>query len=251
MNTNQRFRLWLLLAFIGLLSAGSLYFSDIPLDNLPPEVLARIPKSTLKWLIMINPAVLVLLLSGIGVACFDRVHLTAPVLEKIIDKNRTTTTSISHLLLHGLAGGIVAGVLLSMISLYFEPQLPPEFTQATKGPELNIITKLMYGGIAEELMMRFGIMSVIVFALFKATKKLSAPVYIIAILISSFLFALGHFPVIYQFVKEPGPIIFTYVILGNCTGGIIFGWLYWKKGLESAIIAHAVTHLVMTAFTLI
>lgn len=249
MTNNQRLRLWLLLSFIGLLSAGSLYFSEIPLDNLPPEVLARIPAATLKWLIMINPAVLVITLTGIGVLCFDKVNLTAPLFEKIIDKNRVFKTSPAAILKYGLAGGILAGILLSFISLSFEPQLPEEFTKATKGPDLSIITKLMYGGIAEELMLRFGIMSVIMFALFKITRKLTVANYVIAIAISSFLFALGHFPVIYQFVNDPGPMIFAYVILGNCTGGIIFGWLYWKRGLESAILAHAVTHLVMTAAT--
>jgi membrane protease YdiL (CAAX protease family) len=28
-------------------------------------------------------------------------------------------------------------------------------------------------------------------------------------------------------------------------GGLIFGWLYWKKGLESAFIAHVFIHVVL------
>ncbi|MDB4228189.1 CPBP family glutamic-type intramembrane protease [Flavobacteriaceae bacterium] len=34
-------------------------------------------------------------------------------------------------------------------------------------------------------------------------------------------------------------------MLGNSVGGIIFGWIYWKKGLESAMIAHIFAHILM------
>jgi membrane protease YdiL (CAAX protease family) len=35
------------------------------------------------------------------------------------------------------------------------------------------------------------------------------------------------------------------VILLNAVGGIIFGWLYWKKGLESAMISHFSADIVL------
>jgi len=31
----------------------------------------------------------------------------------------------------------------------------------------------------------------------------------------------------------------------NGIGGIIFGWLYWKKGLESAMISHFSADIVL------
>jgi membrane protease YdiL (CAAX protease family) len=37
----------------------------------------------------------------------------------------------------------------------------------------------------------------------------------------------------------------AYVIIGNSVGGLVFGWLYWKKGLESAFIAHIFAHVAM------
>jgi membrane protease YdiL (CAAX protease family) len=41
--------------------------------------------------------------------------------------------------------------------------------------------------------------------------------------------------------------LISYIILGNSLGGLIFGWLYWKKGLEAAFIAHIMSHVVMVA----
>jgi formate/nitrite transporter FocA (FNT family) len=45
-------------------------------------------------------------------------------------------------------------------------------------------------------------------------------------------------------------ILLTYILLGNSIGGVIFGWLYWKKGLESAMVAHVFAHVVMVAVSL-
>jgi membrane protease YdiL (CAAX protease family) len=37
----------------------------------------------------------------------------------------------------------------------------------------------------------------------------------------------------------------TRIILLNALGGIVFGCLYWKKGLEAAIIAHFSADIVL------
>ena len=70
-------------------------------------------------------------------------------------------------------------------------------------------------------------------------------VFWIGIVFSAVLFAVGHFPVVYQAVGTPSPGLLTYILIGNSIGGIIFGRLYWKKGLESAVIAHIFAHVVM------
>ncbi len=249
MNNRQRFHLWMILSSLGLIAVLSLLFSEIPLDNLPPEVLKRISKETLRWIIMANPAILILLFTGLGVSCFDRVNFRAPLLEQIIDTSRSTNDPVSKIVLQGLLGGMLAGISIVIISKIFTPYLPAAFADDTQGPDMHLITKIMYGGVAEELMIRFGIMSGITFVLYKITHQLTAAVYILSILISSFLFALGHFPVMFQYAPDPSVFVYLYVILGNCAGGIIFGYLYWKRGLESAMIAHAVAHLTMTSLS--
>jgi hypothetical protein len=41
--------------------------------------------------------------------------------------------------------------------------------------------------------------------------------------------------------------LMLFVIVGNSAFGLIAGYLYWKKGLESAMLAHALTHIVLFA----
>jgi membrane protease YdiL (CAAX protease family) len=36
-------------------------------------------------------------------------------------------------------------------------------------------------------------------------------------------------------------------IVLNGIGGLVFGWLYWKKGLEYAIAAHFIADIVLLA----
>lgn len=78
--------------------------------------------------------------------------------------------------------------------------------------------------------------------IFNGTKSI---VYWIGIIVSALIFALGHFPIAYQTVENPTSGLLTYILIGNTIGGIIFGWLYWKKGLESAVMAHILAHIIM------
>jgi len=40
-------------------------------------------------------------------------------------------------------------------------------------------------------------------------------------------------------------IIIFYTIFGNFIPGLIFGFLYYKNGLEIAMIAHIVAHIIL------
>ena len=34
-----------------------------------------------------------------------------------------------------------------------------------------------------------------------------------------------------------------YIIAANMSAGMIFGWIYWKRGLEAAMISHVLAHV--------
>lgn len=60
---------------------------------------------------------------------------------------------------------------------------------------------------------------------------------------------MGHLPVAsYLIGSLNGPVV-LFVVGLNATFGLLFGWLFWRRGLESAMVAHAVTHLVSYAAT--
>ena len=93
--------------------------------------------------------------------------------------------------------------------------------------------------------MRFGLMTLLIWIASKIFKGTNSIVYWIGIVIAAIIFALGHFPIAYQSVNNPSVGLLAYILIGNTIGGLVFGWLYWKKGLECAFLAHIFAHLIM------
>jgi len=248
--TKFKIKLWLTLTIIGLIGIASLLLSDLPLDNLPEKVTKAISPETLKLLILINPSLILIISTVIGTILYDKVKLTIPIFEKLLNKPDSATFSLLDITKQGIILGILAGVLIFSIGKISEPYLPQVLTDATKDINLNIFTKVLYGGITEELLTRFGLMSLFVWLLFKMFKRLNSAIYWSAIIISAILFALGHLPIVFQAVAEPTLPIYTYIILGNSIGGLIFGFAYWKKGLECAFISHSFAHLTLITLNL-
>jgi hypothetical protein len=155
----------------------------------------------------------------------------------------------------GLLGGLAGGVSIVLTGLLWTPYLPSEVVTriSALGEFVPIITRLLYGGITEELLLRWGLMTLIVWAgwrLFqKGGNKPKPGIYIGAIVISSVVFGIGHLPIAYLLFPGATISLTLFVIVANSMFGLIAGFLFWKKGLESAMIAHMLAHVVMLTAT--
>ena len=143
--------------------------------------------------------------------------------------------------------GLIAAVVLRGFDYLFRPFLPDDLIELLQPySALEFITALLYGGILEELLMRFGLMSLLVFIFWKLFDRKSAKpsnwVFIVAILISALLFALGHYGVTASNI-EITPFIWFRMILLNGLPGFFFGWIYWKHNLELAMLSHMFAHI--------
>jgi membrane protease YdiL (CAAX protease family) len=66
---------------------------------------------------------------------------------------------------------------------------------------------------------------------------------------SALIFALGHLPLLMAISPDAQPWLVAAVLLGNAIPGLLFGWLFWRKGIEAAMFAHMLTHLISTVVT--
>lgn len=230
---------------IGLIGILSLLTVNIPLPpEIEKELLKKLTPQQIKLVLLINPSILLLIMVTVGTILYDKLNFRVPIIEQLIGKN-TGNIDLGGILKFGMIGGIASGVLLGAVSLLFLPLLPPEFIEAGEKLKLTLAGRFLYGGFTEEIMMRFGFMTVVVWVFYKLVKELKPSVYWGGIIVAAIMFGLGHLPLAFQLVENPPIELITYILVGNSIGGIIFGWLYWKKGLESAIVAHVFTHVIL------
>ena len=143
--------------------------------------------------------------------------------------------------------GCFVGVLLVVLTKI----APAEIAKIGQAFDIPLVAKLLYGGVTEEVIMRWGLMSALVWLpwrLLQGRNGLPRAKYVIgAIVCAGLLFGAGHLPaVVAMGVPLTAPVL-AYIIFGNAVPGMLFGALFWRKGLEAAIIAHALAHAISVA----
>ena len=145
------------------------------------------------------------------------------------------------------------GCALVMISDYYlfaplSPQIQATYTKESF-TLVSLLFSMLYGGIIEEIMLRFFFLSLLVFIFdligrkTKNGKTLPRWYYWMANIIAALLFALGHLPATRMAFGSLTPMLVGRALLLNGVLGLVFGFLYIKKGLQYAMLAHASTHL--------
>ncbi|WP_426031381.1 CPBP family glutamic-type intramembrane protease [Caulobacter sp. DWP3-1-3b2] len=218
-----------------------------PMELLQPSSLHFGPL-TFRGLTLINPLILVLASVGIGSWLAPSVGLRAPLVEALILRHGAVAV-LRRQIVPALAAGLATAVILFGYNLISTP-----WFASTKMPNVPIplVTKILYGGIVEELMTRWAVMTFLVWAGWRLARRpdpLPPALYLIATLLAALVFAAGHLPLLFVLMPSPSVSLVAAVILGNTLPGFLFGLLFWRRGLEAAVMAHAIAHLFFTLAT--
>ena len=247
-------RLFLILWLAGIVGVLSFLLVDLKalLALLPVPAGTEIPQVTpaLKLLSLVQPTVLLSVAVLIGVALASKVGLSSPVAEAAA-KGEELGLALKPQIIPALIGGLLGGVGVILTWFLWKPFLPAELV--ARSTELNKLlplpTRLLYGGFTEELLLRWGLMTLLVWAAWRLFQKRQgeprAVYFISAIIASAVIFGLGHLPIALAISHYASAPLIAYVIVVNSFFGLIVGYLFWKKGLESAMIAHMLAHVVM------
>lgn len=255
---NFKTKLFVVLWLAGMAGILSFLLVDLHalLSQIPVPAETKLPSSiwALKLLTLIQPTVFLSVAVFVGVALASKVGLFAPAAEAV-SAGRQFSLALRPQLVPGLLGGITGGAAIFLIWILCQPFLPPQFvTLSLKLSDfIPLPTRLFYGGFTEELLLRWGVMTLLVWApwrLFQRGQGKPRTIYFAsAIVVSSVVFGLGHLPIAFAFSSEVTASLVFYIIAGNTAFGLIAGYLYWKKGLEAAIIAHMMAHVVLVTAT--
>lgn len=251
----------LVLFAMGLIGIASLAPTVAPiidqqLANLPPDTPdIPIAPEALVVLSLLQPTLLLLIAVVVGLLTAPRVGLRSLVLTRIAGDAAGSLAWRAALMGALLAGGLIVG-----LDVLFQPFIAQHFAAATDGAAAGgrglfpTLAGVLYGGITEELLVRWGFLSLVAWGIWRVqgrpvdrTGQAAAGVMWAAILASALVFAVGHLPALLAQVESVSALLLVRTLLLNSLGGLIFGWLYWQHNLETAMLAHGASHIVMTA----
>lgn len=253
MKTNVKTRLFLILFFTGMTGTLSLLLLDLNamMALVPVQDQSDVAITPLiRILSLIQPAVLLAAAVLIGVTLAPKVGLSAPLAESLATGARSFAP-LKPQIVPGLLGSLAGALSVVLSSVIVTPFLTSQTLDRIHNflGLMPLPTRLLFGGITEELLLRWGFMTLLVWiawrVLQKGAGKPTSTHFILAILISSVVFAVGHLPTAVVVVGEASIALVLFVIVANSLFGMVAGYLYWKYGLESAMIAHIFGHVVL------
>ncbi len=251
-NWKVFFILWIasILATIAVLPYA-FEFQSSALQNLKlPPLWILIATALLQTAVMLAIAIFA------GMFFASRVGLGAPILDATT-RGESVGKRIRDILPFSILLGVAGTLLLLGLEFFvFQPALVKQFGEAAAPLNLRTgqpaawkgLLASFYGGIAEEVLLRLFVMSLFVwlghFISKTAEGKPTPAVVWIANILAAVLFGLGHLPAVTTIVPITPLLIAREVVLNGLLG-ILFGWLYWKRGLEAAMISHFSADLVL------
>jgi hypothetical protein len=207
--------------------------------NLRAAVPAIAP-GVLKALTLIQPALLLAAGAALGAALAHRLGL-ASHLARVNLRRRL----VDELPLAIAAGLVVGGAIVALDRTVFLGPAPREAASLPSVVE-GLAGGMLYGGLTEEVLMRWGLLSLVAATMLKlARRRFDAQpriVYVIAIALVALIFAAGHLPAASVIAPLDAPLV-TRILVLNGIAGVIYGALFWRRSLEAAMAAHTATHV--------
>lgn len=232
----SRLRLWL--ALLGLAAAGLLLATPFLLPVVQQMLLGKKVHTPLGVVLALQGGQLLVfsgLMAAVGVWCAPAVGLDAPLLRSRLAGQRVGRRLLGLLPTAVLWGTLSAAVLL-VLSLAFKSHLPTGGAFPDM-PVWRTATAAFYGAIVEELLCRWGLLTLFAFLLAKLGVSRTAGFWV-ANVMAALAFAALHLPAALALGMRPTPLVLGYLLVANSLVGLVCGWLFRRRGLESAMLAH-------------
>lgn len=241
-GTPHRLRQWTAMWLAGMLGMAVVAATVVPALITGREL--PLPMPVIALASLVQGGLLLALAVWAGIVLSPRVGLRAPAFEAFA-RRAPIAPALQAQWRPGLMGGLAGGALLVALTRI----TPAELAAAGAAFDVPLAARLLYGGITEELLLRWGLMSGLLWLLHRLAgqpaRTPSSTLAGLAIALSATLFAAGHLPAVASLVGGLTAPVVAFVMLGNTVFGVIAGLLYWRRGLEAAVIAHGVAHLVL------
>jgi hypothetical protein len=237
----------LLTGLIGVISLLPLILEQVAGAVSAAPELAGLPDAVIVLISLINPLIILAVAVAVGTLTARHVGLRSLIAEKA-----ASGESIFPELRPTLGLAAVTGLILAVAIYALDWALLP-FTGLGSNslvveavPPARLVMGLLYGGITEELLLRWGFLSLLAWLgwrVFQGGKNPpSRAILWGATLMAAVVFGIAHLPAMAA-VTVLTPMVVLRTVFLNTLGGMVFGWLFWRYNLETAMVSHASTHV--------
>jgi hypothetical protein len=201
---------------------------------------------------LIQGVVVAAITGGLGLWLGPKVGLGAPDLRGMLHGEPGSGRRVLSALPLAAGLGVAFGVVALALEAGFVPLLPEavqrSFEEASIPPPWEGFLASIGAGVNEEILFRLGLMTLFVFLgakLLRQGERPAAGVLWTAMVLATLLFGAVHLPQAAALGGGLPASLVAFVLLGNGLGGVVFGWLYWKRGLVAAVTAHFAADIVL------
>lgn len=248
-NRRLTWKTWLVLMLAALVGAIAIlpYALALTPPALPP---GGPPLAVLLVLSVLQTLVLVGIATAVGLWLGPTVGLGAPLLRAWLAGDANAPRQFRASLPLAAALGLASGIAIVVLDVFaFAPYLRGALPAATpKEPDAwRGLLASLYGGIDEELLLRLGFMTLLAWLGSKVSRANGPPssgVMWTANILAALLFGVGHLPATAAVLPLTWVVVVRAIVL-NGLGGVVFGWLYWRRGMLSAMASHFCADLVL------
>jgi hypothetical protein len=209
----------------------------------------RMPMALLLVLQVAQNAVLYGVLAGIGLFLACRTGLGLPFIEGWIQR-KPIQGRLGRVLVVSIAIGLVGGLIIAGLDAWvFGPSMKTMLQSlnitlpaSTIPPAWQGLLASFEGGITEEVLLRLFALTLLAWIGSLVSHddygRPSLVILWLANVLAAVLFGLGHLPATAAAGLPLNGLVITRAIVLNGILGLAFGWLYWTRGLESAVVGH-------------
>lgn len=200
-------------------------------------------------LAMIQPLLLGIIAIYGGHRYATRVNLRSLTNEWIGDSNTTVEDEKKYTLKDSIPFVVIFAIFLTILNLgfdvVFQNWLPEIYHPNFSIPNLNqIFSNILYNGIGQEILLRWGIMTTIIYVLSSRGKELNHWIYVVGIVFTSILYAFAQYNSA-STLADFHFILVLRILLLNGLDGVLFGWLYYKFHFEAAVLSHVLVNVLI------
>jgi len=198
------------------------------------------------------------IVAAIGLFVAGRIGLGLPFLESWLAGKPDWARVRKFVVPAILAGVLASAAIIALDTGVFAPRLSAELKQsALQGQQTPTLSAPVwagflasfYGGITEEILLRLFMLSLFAwigrFVNRAPDGRPGMAALWVANVLAAVLFGLGHLPATAAAGLPLDALVVTRAIVLNGLAGIVWGWLYWKFGLEAAMVSHFSADIVL------